>query len=116
MDREGKTALIVSCMNSERFHVAKTLLELGANVNAYRPGNKFFFLLLFFPCSASSVLRAILFHVPSSNNTINLYHRLSLGRNGGTPLHHATKRGLEKTVKLLLSHGGDFRASHMLDR
>ncbi|KAI4373900.1 hypothetical protein MLD38_011960 [Melastoma candidum] len=66
MDREGKTPLIVACMNSERFHVAKTLLELGANVNAYRPG-----------------------------------------RNGGTPLHHAAKRGLEKTVWLLLSHGAN---------
>ncbi|XP_056176424.1 putative E3 ubiquitin-protein ligase XBAT35 isoform X1 [Syzygium oleosum] len=66
IDREGKTPLIVACMNAELYTVAKTLIELGANVNAYRPG-----------------------------------------RNGGTPLHHAAKRGLENTVKLLLSHGAN---------
>ena len=30
--------LIVACMNHEFFDIAKTLIELGANVNAYRPG------------------------------------------------------------------------------
>uniref|UniRef100_A0A5B6ZC42 Putative E3 ubiquitin-protein ligase XBAT35 isoform X2 n=1 Tax=Davidia involucrata TaxID=16924 RepID=A0A5B6ZC42_DAVIN len=63
IDREGKTPLIVACMNPELYNVAKTLIELGANVNVYRPG-----------------------------------------RHAGTPLHHAAKRGLEQTVKLLLSH------------
>ncbi|XVF28596.1 hypothetical protein REPUB_Repub15cG0043400 [Reevesia pubescens] len=38
IDREGKTPLILACLNSELFDVAKTLIELGANVNAYRPG------------------------------------------------------------------------------
>lgn len=66
VDREGKTPLIVACMNLTLYNVAKTLIELGANVNSYRPG-----------------------------------------RNGGTPLHHAAKRGLEETVKLLLSHGAN---------
>ncbi|KAL3626434.1 hypothetical protein CASFOL_029983 [Castilleja foliolosa] len=66
MDREGKTPLIVACMNAELYNVAKALIELGANVNAYRPG-----------------------------------------RHAGTPLHHAAKRGLEQTVKLLLSHGAN---------
>ncbi|KAL3506151.1 hypothetical protein ACH5RR_031533 [Cinchona calisaya] len=65
-DKEGKTPLIVACMNPELYNVAKTLVELGANVNAYRPG-----------------------------------------RHAGTPLHHAAKRGLEQTVKLLLSHGAN---------
>ncbi|KAL5542277.1 hypothetical protein UlMin_009987 [Ulmus minor] len=65
IDREGKTPLIVAAMNPE-LNVAKTLIELGANVNAYRPG-----------------------------------------RNAGTPLHHAAKRGLQNTVKLLLSHGAN---------
>ncbi|KAK7344526.1 hypothetical protein VNO77_14223 [Canavalia gladiata] len=37
-DREGKTPLIVACMNLERYDVARTLIGLGANVNAYRPG------------------------------------------------------------------------------
>ncbi|CAI0457916.1 unnamed protein product [Linum tenue] len=66
IDREGKTPLILACMNSEHYNVVKTLIELGANINAYRPG-----------------------------------------RGGGTPLHHAAKRGLEQTVKLLLSHGAN---------
>ncbi|KAK2982984.1 hypothetical protein RJ640_013921 [Escallonia rubra] len=65
-DSEGKTPLIVACMNPELYNVAKTLIELGANVNAYRPG-----------------------------------------RHAGTPLHHAAKRGLEQTVKLLLTHGAN---------
>ncbi|MED6134540.1 hypothetical protein PIB30_037914 [Stylosanthes scabra] len=38
IDREGKTPLIVACMNPELYNVTKTLIELGANVNAYRPG------------------------------------------------------------------------------
>lgn len=29
-----------------------------------------------------------------------------LGRHAGTALHHAAKRGLQSTVKLLLVHGG----------
>ncbi|XP_039017761.1 putative E3 ubiquitin-protein ligase XBAT35 isoform X2 [Hibiscus syriacus] len=66
IDREGKTPLILACLNPQLFDVAKTLIELGANANAYRPG-----------------------------------------RFGGTPLHHAAKRGLENTVKLLLSHGAN---------
>ncbi|KAJ0051877.1 hypothetical protein Pint_01722 [Pistacia integerrima] len=66
IDREGKTPLIVACMDSGLINVAKTLIELGANVNAYRPG-----------------------------------------RHAGTPLHHAAKRGLEPTVRLLLSHQVD---------
>ncbi|KAL2518401.1 putative E3 ubiquitin-protein ligase XBAT35 [Abeliophyllum distichum] len=66
IDSEGKTPLIVACMNPGLYNVAKTLIELGANVNAYRPG-----------------------------------------RHAGTPLHHAAKRGLDQTVKLLLSHGAN---------
>ncbi|XP_023549005.1 putative E3 ubiquitin-protein ligase XBAT34 [Cucurbita pepo subsp. pepo] len=63
VDREGRTPLIVACTKPEPYNVAKTLLELGANVNAFGPG-----------------------------------------RHGGTPLHHAAKRGLENTVRLLLSY------------
>ncbi|KAK4586067.1 hypothetical protein RGQ29_023302 [Quercus rubra] len=66
VDREGKTPLIVACMKPELYNVAKTLIELGANVNVFRPG-----------------------------------------RHAGTALHHAAKRGLENTVKLLLSHGAN---------
>ncbi|GAB4841728.1 hypothetical protein Ancab_022450 [Ancistrocladus abbreviatus] len=63
MDKEGKTPLIVACMDARLYIVAKTLIELGANVNAYRPG-----------------------------------------RHAGTPLHHSAKRGLDQTVRLLLSY------------
>lgn len=38
IDREGKTPLMAACMSSERFSAARTLIELGADVNAYRPG------------------------------------------------------------------------------
>jgi hypothetical protein len=66
VDKLGRTPLILACTNDDLYDVAKTLLELGSNVNAYRSG-----------C------------------------------NGGTPLHHAAKRGLVHTVKLLLSHGAN---------
>ncbi|CAH9087794.1 unnamed protein product [Cuscuta europaea] len=66
VDKEGKTPLILACMNPQLYNVASTLIELGANVNAYRAG-----------------------------------------RHAGTPLHHAAKRGLEKTINLLLSHGAN---------
>lgn len=38
IDKDLKTPLIVASMNPELYNVAKTLIELGANVNAYRPG------------------------------------------------------------------------------
>ena len=43
VDREGKTPLIVACMKPELYNVAKTLIELGANVNVFRPGEFWFF-------------------------------------------------------------------------
>lgn len=42
IDKEGKTPLIVACMNPGLYDVAKTLIELGARVDAYRPGTPFF--------------------------------------------------------------------------
>lgn len=41
IDKEGKTPLIVACMKPNGLNVAKTLLELGANVDAYWPGVPF---------------------------------------------------------------------------
>jgi len=38
IDKEGKTPLMVACMRPDLLNVAKVLIELGANVNAYRPG------------------------------------------------------------------------------
>ncbi|XP_062148472.1 putative E3 ubiquitin-protein ligase XBAT34 [Alnus glutinosa] len=40
IDKERRTPLIVACMNPELVDVAKTLIELGANVNAYCPGSQ----------------------------------------------------------------------------
>ncbi|KAF8690839.1 hypothetical protein HU200_041236 [Digitaria exilis] len=39
IDKEGKTPLMVACMRHDLLDVAKVLIELGANVNAYRPGS-----------------------------------------------------------------------------
>ncbi|CAN6462154.1 unnamed protein product [Victoria cruziana] len=66
VDKEGRTPLILACTRGELLGVAECLIELGANLNAYRPGS-----------------------------------------HGGTPLHHAAKRGLERTVLLLLSRGAN---------
>lgn len=38
IDKEGKTPLMAACMRPDLLGVAKVLIELGANVNAYRPG------------------------------------------------------------------------------
>lgn len=40
IDKEGKTPLIAACMNPGLYDVAKTLIELGAKVDAYRPGKR----------------------------------------------------------------------------
>lgn len=48
IDRDGKTPLILVSMNPQHFAVAKTLIELGANVNAYRPGKWFISISLWF--------------------------------------------------------------------
>lgn len=42
MDKEGKTPLIVACMDPRLYIGAKTLIELGANLDAYRPGKNCF--------------------------------------------------------------------------
>ncbi|KAJ6819311.1 putative RING zinc finger and ankyrin repeat containing protein [Iris pallida] len=39
IDKEGKTPLILACMRPDLLAVAKVLIELGANVNAYRAGS-----------------------------------------------------------------------------
>uniref|UniRef100_A0A452XYJ1 Uncharacterized protein n=1 Tax=Aegilops tauschii subsp. strangulata TaxID=200361 RepID=A0A452XYJ1_AEGTS len=39
IDKEGKTPLMVASMRPDLLNVAKALIELGANVNAYRPGS-----------------------------------------------------------------------------
>ncbi|XP_042379416.1 probable E3 ubiquitin-protein ligase XBOS34 isoform X2 [Zingiber officinale] len=39
IDKEGKTPLIVACLRHDLLPVAEALIDLGANVNAYRPGS-----------------------------------------------------------------------------
>ncbi|KAJ4778612.1 RING/U-box superfamily protein [Rhynchospora pubera] len=39
IDKDGKTPLILACLRHDLLNVAKVLIELGANVNAYRPGS-----------------------------------------------------------------------------
>ncbi|XP_078439841.1 putative E3 ubiquitin-protein ligase XBOS34 isoform X2 [Wolffia australiana] len=39
IDKAGKTPLIVACMRPDLLPVAKVLIDLGANINAYRPGS-----------------------------------------------------------------------------
>ncbi|EOX94438.1 XB3 in, putative isoform 2 [Theobroma cacao] len=52
IDRDGKTPLIVACMNPELIHVVKTLIEMGANVNAYRPG-----WVVIIPCGSGNPMK-----------------------------------------------------------
>ncbi|KAL3684317.1 hypothetical protein R1sor_002339 [Riccia sorocarpa] len=66
VDKEGRTPLILACTRGDLYDMVITLLNEGARLDAYRPGN-----------------------------------------HGGFPLHHAAKRGLDKTVLLLLSRGAD---------
>ncbi|KAH7662697.1 putative E3 ubiquitin ligase protein [Dioscorea alata] len=40
VDKERRTPLILACMRSDLLPAAKVLIELGANVNAYRPGSR----------------------------------------------------------------------------
>lgn len=37
-DKEGRTPLILACTRGDLFEMALTLLNLGANIKAYRPG------------------------------------------------------------------------------
>lgn len=66
MDKEGRTPLILACTRGDLLEMAITLINMGANINSYKPGV-----------------------------------------HGGTPLHHAAKRGLDKTVTMLLSRGAN---------
>ncbi|KAI3981146.1 hypothetical protein MKX01_032286 [Papaver californicum] len=64
VDKQGNTPLMVACMDPKLITVAKTLIELGADVNASSPSSR-----------------------------------------GCTPIRNAALRGLDQTVKLLLTHG-----------
>lgn len=51
LDKDGRTPLILACTRGDLFEMVLTLLNLGANINAYRPGNDvsilFFFVYIF---------------------------------------------------------------------
>jgi protein neuralized len=38
VDKEGRTPLILACTRGDLFEMVLTLLTLGANLKAYRPG------------------------------------------------------------------------------
>ena len=38
VDKEGRTPLILACTRGDLFEMVLTLLNLGANIKAYRPG------------------------------------------------------------------------------
>lgn len=42
VDKQGRTPLILACAKAELYDVAKTLLDLGSNVDAYRSGNYYY--------------------------------------------------------------------------
>ncbi|GKC76498.1 putative E3 ubiquitin-protein ligase XBAT35 isoform X1 [Tanacetum coccineum] len=63
------------------YDVAKTFIELGANVNAYRPG-----------CHAGTTFHHVAKRVLEQMVKLLLFH-------------HVAKRGLEQMVKLLLING-----------
>eukprot|EP00850_Spirogloea_muscicola_P015351 SM000117S25471 [mRNA] locus=s117:40520:44208:- [translate_table: standard] len=63
-DKKSRTALMVCSAQGESFEMVALLLQLGADVNAYRPGHE-----------------------------------------GGYPLHHAAKKGMDRTCHLLMSYG-----------
>ncbi|KAF8083206.1 hypothetical protein N665_0788s0006 [Sinapis alba] len=96
MDREGKTPLMMACMNSELYDVAKTLIELGANVNAYLPARH-----------AGTPLH----HAAKSGleNTVKLLlshgaNPLVLNDDCQTPLEVARVKGFSNVVRAIESH------------
>eukprot|EP00270_Netrium_digitus_P010078 TRINITY_DN3098_c0_g2_i1.p1 TRINITY_DN3098_c0_g2~~TRINITY_DN3098_c0_g2_i1.p1 ORF type:complete len:489 (-),score=122.52 TRINITY_DN3098_c0_g2_i1:12-1478(-) len=69
VDSHGRTPLMLACSTAETYGAAEVLLQLGANVNAFRKGPE-----------------------------------------GGYPIHHAARRGLDRTIALLLHYGADVLA------
>ncbi|KAL8162784.1 hypothetical protein V2J09_014273 [Rumex salicifolius] len=95
-DKEGRTPLIYSCMNADLCTVAKTLIELGANVNAYRPGRY---------CGTP------LHHAAKRGLAPTVELLLSHGANAllvnddcQTPLEVARAKGFDKVVRMIESH------------
>ncbi|KAF7145844.1 hypothetical protein RHSIM_Rhsim04G0180100 [Rhododendron simsii] len=94
IDELGRTPLILACMRSRKYNVAKTLIELGANVNAYCPVEDIKSLTKLCDVDMMKEIRSA-----DTND--------ESGSHAGTPLHHAVEKGLKRTVKLLLSHGAN---------
>ncbi|XP_043693531.1 probable E3 ubiquitin-protein ligase XBOS34 isoform X2 [Telopea speciosissima] len=95
IDKEGRTPLIVACMNPQLFNVAKTLIELGANVNAYR----------------GSHVGTPLHHAAKSDLDQTVKLLLSHGANAltmnddcQTPLEVARSKGHSNVVRAIESH------------
>ncbi|KAL0920260.1 hypothetical protein M5K25_009381 [Dendrobium thyrsiflorum] len=93
VDKEGKTPLILACMRSDLLKAAKVLIEMGANVNVYRPGSH-----------AGTPLH----HAARRGleNTVNLLlcngaNPLLMNDDSQTPLDVARARGHSKVVRAI---------------
>ncbi|WCJ38312.1 hypothetical protein M5689_019382 [Euphorbia peplus] len=100
IDKDGKTPLIVASMDHGLFNVARTLIEMGANVNAYRPG-----------CHAGTPLH----HAAKRGLEQNVLLLLSSGANplvrndnGHTALDVARVKGHTSVVRAIENHIGYF--------
>nr|GMC91894.1 putative E3 ubiquitin-protein ligase XBAT35 isoform X1 [Ipomoea batatas] len=96
VDREGKTPLIATCMSSERFATARTLIELGADVNAYRPGHNAGTPLHHAASRGlDNIVQLLLFHGANA---------LIKNDDSHTPLQVARVKGFSNVVRTIESH------------
>nr|GMC97589.1 putative E3 ubiquitin-protein ligase XBAT35 [Ipomoea batatas] len=96
VDREGKTPLIATCMSSERFAAARTLIELGADVNAYRPGHNAGTPLHHAASRGlDNIVQLLLFHGANA---------LIKNDDSQTPLQVARVKGFSNVVRTIESH------------
>nr|GMC97590.1 putative E3 ubiquitin-protein ligase XBAT35 [Ipomoea batatas] len=96
VDREGKTPLMTACMSSERFAAARTLIELGADVNAYRPGHNAGTPLHHAASRGlDNIVQLLLFHGANA---------LIKNDDSQTPLQVARVKGFSNVVRTIESH------------
>nr|GLL26888.1 putative E3 ubiquitin-protein ligase XBAT35 isoform X1 [Ipomoea trifida] len=96
VDREGKTPLMTACMSSERFATARTLIELGADVNAYRPGHNAGTPLHHAASRGlDNIVQLLLFHGANA---------LIKNDDSQTPLQVARVKGFSNVVRTIESH------------
>ncbi|KAM7257685.1 hypothetical protein ACFE04_013426 [Oxalis oulophora] len=96
IDEEGMTPLIFTCMHSSYHNVAKTLIQLGANVNACRPGRHAGTPLHHAAsCGVESTVKLLLSHGANA---------LLINDDGQTALQIARDQGFWNIVRAIESH------------